>query len=369
MLEIENKKYEVVKFEDLLKEEIYVPNEQRLLDKDRVDEIVKYQENYHKKNKRFNFQGVLNIHYCKETNRQYLVDGQHRFNSIKKLVNSNYVNNKIVVERVNVETYEELKENYLIINKNDPLPEYPEGINKDIPENVFKHFEEKYPKIWSKSKRPNRPNLNKNHFQEALGYLTDKLKKSKSELIEIIEIKNDKISKWDIDDFSQIKRLKNKEKIIEKCKENNFYLGMYHHISEDYAYEWISRIIEEETGIIPEKQKKEKSKKKIPKKIKNNTWNKYIGKEHGEGLCYVCRETNIDKAEFVCGHVKSEKNGGEISVDNLRPICSSCNSSMGIIHMREYIELYHKKNLKDFDNNVLSLIKKEKVGLLSSIFS
>jgi 5-methylcytosine-specific restriction endonuclease McrA len=38
-----------------------------------------------------------------------------------------------------------------------------------------------------------------------------------------------------------------------------------------------------------------------------------------------------------CGHIISEFNGGELKLDNLMPICNSCNSSMGTKNMNEYI--------------------------------
>ena len=37
----------------------------------------------------------------------------------------------------------------------------------------------------------------------------------------------------------------------------------------------------------------------------------------------------ISRNGWHCGHVISEKNGGETNIGNLRPICGSCNNSMG----------------------------------------
>jgi hypothetical protein len=39
---------------------------------------------------------------------------------------------------------------------------------------------------------------------------------------------------------------------------------------------------------------------------------------------------------FQCGHVIAEANGGVIHVDNLRPICSICNQSMGTENMDDF---------------------------------
>jgi hypothetical protein len=58
---------------------IETPVEQRLLDKSKVQEIVDYQDSYYKSGKnKFNFLGSINIHYCSETNKNYLIDGQHK---------------------------------------------------------------------------------------------------------------------------------------------------------------------------------------------------------------------------------------------------------------------------------------------------
>ena len=69
---------------------------------------------------------------------------------------------------------------------------------------------------------------------------------------------------------------------------------------------------------------------------------------------------------FHIGHVISEKNGGTLDISNLRPICSGCNSSMKCTNMREFIKTYYKQNLKAFDNNILSVKKKN--NFFSSFF-
>jgi hypothetical protein len=82
-------------------------------------------------------------------------------------------------------------------------------------------------------------------------------------------------------------------------------------------------------------------KKNIPKKIKELVWDKYIGEKYGTGICLCCNETLIKQMSFHCGHVKSEKNGGDSTLENLRPICASCNLSMGTRNMNEFMETYN----------------------------
>lgn len=89
------------------------------------------------------------------------------------------------------------------------------------------------------------------------------------------------------------------------------------------------------------KEDKTKVKKKtIPKPLKKLVWNKYIGEEIGKAKCLCCKLTDITQLSFHCGHIISEKNGGDLSVNNLKPICQSCNSSMGIQNMNEFINKY-----------------------------
>lgn len=96
------------------------------------------------------------------------------------------------------------------------------------------------------------------------------------------------------------------------------------------------------------KQKKEK-KQHIPKKLKNMIWDKYIGKEKGIGLCYCCSE-KIDSKNFEAGHIIPEAKGGPTNAENLRPICSCCNKSMGVQNMDKFKEKYMIPNNKISNN-------------------
>ncbi len=58
---------------------------------------------------------------------------------------------------------------------------------------------------------------------------------------------------------------------------------------------------------------------------------------------------NISVKNFDCGHIISEKNGGIVSLDNLKPICRLCNSSMSTNNMDDFIKKY------GFDKNIENL--------------
>ena len=82
-----------------------------------------------------------------------------------------------------------------------------------------------------------------------------------------------------------------------------------------------------------------KKKSVIPAVIKNSLWQKYFN-ESTTGKCCSCNIENISRGNFDCGHIISEHNGGLVTIDNLKPICRLCNSSMSTMNMDEFIKKY-----------------------------
>ena len=70
-------------------------------------------------------------------------------------------------------------------------------------------------------------------------------------------------------------------------------------------------------------------KKTIPKAIREQVWLKFMGKTF-EHKCYIdwCSNT-ISVFDFQVGHDIPESKGGTLNLNNLKPICSRCNQSMG----------------------------------------
>lgn len=85
---------------------------------------------------------------------------------------------------------------------------------------------------------------------------------------------------------------------------------------------------------------KKKSKTTIPPKLKENVWRTYVG-EIISIQCPVCELNKITCFSFDCGHVIAESNEGILELSNLRPICGSCNSSMGIKNMQDYAKEFY----------------------------
>jgi hypothetical protein len=79
-----------------------------------------------------------------------------------------------------------------------------------------------------------------------------------------------------------------------------------------------------------------KHKQSIPKVLKDLCWAKHVGDTVATTKCMCCGVHDIKMNNFHCGHVIPEAHGGQLSVDNLRPICAACNLSMGTENMNAF---------------------------------
>ena len=82
---------------------------------------------------------------------------------------------------------------------------------------------------------------------------------------------------------------------------------------------------------------KPKTKKmRIPKVLKDHTWDEWVGDTIAKTKCMCCGINDIKMNDFHCSHVVAEANGGSTSVENLRPVCAPCNLSMGTKNMDDF---------------------------------
>lgn len=102
-------------------------------------------------------------------------------------------------------------------------------------------------------------------------------------------------------------------------------------------------------GNIPRKSRKKSNKQNeekyikqnIPVSLKNTVWVHYNGKVF-ETKCFItwCENT-ITVFSFEAGHDIPESKGGSTTLDNLKPICSCCNKSMGNRYtIKEWCEMF-----------------------------
>jgi 5-methylcytosine-specific restriction endonuclease McrA len=85
-------------------------------------------------------------------------------------------------------------------------------------------------------------------------------------------------------------------------------------------------------------------KKHISASLKTSVWIHYVGQKFNGYCCVEWCKTNLTPFTFEVGHNIPESKGGSTTIDNLRPICSQCNKSMGNKYtITEYSTKYKQK--------------------------
>ena len=83
----------------------------------------------------------------------------------------------------------------------------------------------------------------------------------------------------------------------------------------------------------------------IPKALRQQVWMAKMG-ENYKGKCTIhwCKNM-IDVFNFHCGHDEPHSKGGAMNIDNLHPICVSCNLGMGNKHtIQEWNDKYTRQS-------------------------
>lgn len=82
--------------------------------------------------------------------------------------------------------------------------------------------------------------------------------------------------------------------------------------------------------------------KPIPKKLRGEVWKMHFGTST-EGGCYCCKKGLSAFDDWHAGHILARSRGGTDTIDNLRPVCGSCNLSMGSESMDEFKQRCYPK--------------------------
>jgi len=212
-----------------------------------------------------------------------------------------------------------LKSNELNIDYNDIINNFDYEFNKNIFEYLKDH------------KLIKKINLYYERLKDIKNRLCKEKEKTKIDILDII-----------LDYLGNISD--NKYKSFFKEYLNNYFKDIDDFIYKIYDYnsnfdEFYKFIIF--NPIFTKKDNKYK-KKSIPKSLKIKVWNTYVGEDIGKIKCLCCDTIDITQSIFECGHIIAEAKGGETSLENLRPICSTCNKSMKTINMNDYIKIINK---------------------------
>jgi hypothetical protein len=332
-----------------MNEFIIKPYCQGSLDLDKVDDLVKSYKNniiYHQCRNNLTFG-------CLEKNDEYVfynVDGQHRLEMALKLFEEK-CDDCFEINFVFCNTMSELKELFNELNKDSNKNKFQVNMEFDDILNEIKYIlNEDYNEFFAKRKS----SKNKLYTIEEFIEILNKYKKNIEEYDETEEFIKDLIIKnkefnllvndqgyselKNIETNNSIKLFYDKEReILKKKKYYTFAFKNNNFIDDGNNSCYLFYEIEPYHELRKEKDK-------IGKMLRRKVWIKEFNKEDF-GICpvYKCKNIlGIDTCHI--GHIVSSKNGGNNDIDNLRPICMSCNLKMSDTNWKDYERKLRKQD-------------------------
>jgi hypothetical protein len=322
-----NIKYSLVKIKDILN--IYnVPNCQRI---PLIDRIHKLENNII-----FKFMPITPIYFVLYQNKKYVIDGLHRLEVYKK--NKLFLEEKIPIVEILANNKDEIYNYFQLINDSMTIHDIYKNLNNDEDiemediENIekrkeiiiktYSYFLDTYPNSF-KYNGKRRPFLDNNKFIDTLNIIYDNHKDiliSSDIFIQKLLDLNNKYNNMELNWFPSKGKINN-QNLLNIIKKNNcLYFGML-------PNEWHNHILN-----IP----KYISEEKISQSLRQQVWIKYA-KTKLEIKCICCNLNSINAFTFECGHIIPSSKGGKCNINNLVPICSLCNKSMGNTNLKEFM--------------------------------
>jgi len=308
-------------FVNILNTKIFqIPKYQGDINLDKVKEMIfSYKNNpdfFYFKNK------IVLTYIPSKENNIYIMDGQHRIELIKYLVNNNY-NDIINICCYIIEDEEKMRLLYEELNK-DSYKNHSYVFLDDFSKNLHKKFIEYLEKDYSMYfEKKQKKDAYKKTLTEFLNELSDK-----DYLLQFNSF-NDLKTDFESANFTfnwliNYKDLiNNNEKIFYKDEQDSVKNGVVFTLKNNNFCDYLIN-----RNVKPQ-HKLKKEKKRITKKLKKEVWLKEFGNKK-EGKCpYKNCKNLIYYHDYSCGHVISEYNGGETSINNLRPMCYGCNNKLG----------------------------------------
>ena len=333
----------IEKFEKLCNKSVddikfYIPDIQRSLDYNTVEDIVNFQKDYYSIHNEYCLNHNISIGTNVETGISYLLDGQHRM-SAYKILRKDFPERKmnITIDAYFCKGMDNINSTYKYINTNKPNDITMLGVDEyKILQTFEKMMFSQFKNYFKNTNKPIRPHLSMNAIKDYIKQenIIPTLKFTSGEkLFDLViqinrfysNINNKMFEEWGIKDAL---------KVIEKINgfENKLYIGLYPN------FEWIDRIKESVIHDLSFDKLKHITKcyrPKITKTLKMSVWKRDNGNILTEGKCYCC-SNEVTYEDFDCGHIVPVSIGGQTNIDNLRVLCRSCNSDMRTMNLEEY---------------------------------
>jgi HNH endonuclease len=329
------------------------------------------------------FLGDLAIVFADASDRLWLVDGQHRFAAARELIAdaASYPSSILVVaphmssstalaSSSSSSTYVTMHDIFALINRAVPVPDWlvqgtMTAAHRCIIKDAEKLLRKCYAPFFSYASSPRRPNVNFNALTSAFASCAQRhpalFPASAVDLMSYVKWTNARLRARH--DTSQVTKAADDKAAKHGCEP----LYLANDASLECLVDWLpdyglskvtcdisasgdninknndgGGIVLEGIGIgigIGKQQQQQQvvlsRRKSLPKATRLAVWNRFFGERVGVGTCQCCKR-EVTQQSFECGHVVAACNGGSDEVVNLRPLCRTCNRSMGASHMDDF---------------------------------
>tara|TARA_Y100000389_G_scaffold191589_1_gene218000 strand:- start:3346 stop:4383 length:1038 start_codon:yes stop_codon:yes gene_type:complete len=288
-----------------------------------IDKVNEMKQSYKKNPEFFYFKNKIVLCYIPSNeNNIYILDGQHRIELIKYLVDINY-NDIIYICCYIIEDEEKLRLLYDELNKDSYKNHsyvFLDDFSKNLHTKFVEYLEKNYSMYFEKKQKKEAYRKTISEFLNEIEKMDYLLKfNSFKELITDFENANFTYN-WLIK-YKDL--INNNEKIFYKDEQDSVKNGIIFSLKNNNFSEYLLN-----RNIKPH-HKFKKEKKRITKKLKKEVWyNEFNNKKEGKCPYKNCK-TIITEKDYSCGHIISEYNGGETSINNLKPMCYGCNNKLG----------------------------------------
>lgn len=333
-----------------------IPRLQRSIDEKHVDEMVQDQITEYNKHKCFSMLQSITVGVLNGDN--FILDGQHRLSAFTKMQRMGFPIHEAVIPVViyNAISKDEISDYYNRINKHMPIhPFEREAAWEDVGKAFCERFATQFSSYMKRGKACRCPHIsmdelkthlharNINNRLTAMNRTIDDMWNAVVDINDYMKGKaNDQMCP------KMHKRLQECELKAAKHACNPCYLGAWR------RFEWLDLAlyrVDNPKAILnlAEFNKDVSVRKRIPAVIREHVWKKHNSNVCDAGECYVCKAA-LRFNDMECGHIVAHALGGATTIDNLMPICKTCNRDMGIMNLMEYkTMLSSMTNIMDLD--------------------
>lgn len=318
-----------------------LPKLNRCLNEDHIKDMVEDQIAEYNK---FNCFSLLQSITVGSLDEQFFVlDGQHRIKTFEILMKNGYCIGDLQIPVViyKLQNKDELMSYFQRINKNMPIHPLELEYNYEDWGKTFCNFITKHFKIYLKNDKCRCPHINMNELKTNILARNNLYNYDVNVFCETILQINDYIS-TSISSNTQLcsqskKRLEDCEKKADKSNCCVCYLGVWRH------YEWLDLALyllssKKQLFEINISEFSKEKRQHIPFVVREQVWKKNNLNISDSGLCFVCN-SDLRFPDMECGHILAHCLGGNTNLDNLMPICKSCNRDMGIMNLFDYKQM------------------------------